>query len=62
MEDGKYITTKEDKAMHGIGLANLERILARHNGHSLIEYYDDVFIIVCMLMFEVDEPPKAGAL
>lgn len=49
-----FLTTKTDKANHGIGLKNVRKIVESHNGEMEINTYGDVFY-VCVLLY-ISEP------
>lgn len=44
-----YLSTKEDKGKHGIGLRNVERVVKKYNGNMEISDTDSVFDVKIML-------------
>ncbi len=46
LKDGKYFkTTKKPKQNHGLGLANIEKSLAKYNGEMIIDYTKTIFSV-----------------
>ena len=52
MENGKIITSKEDKVHHGIGLRSVNETLEKYNGMTKIETYENIFTITAALYLE----------
>lgn len=48
-EDGEYITTKEDKTLHGHGLNIIKKLAQKYDGEINIERQDHVFSIEMLL-------------
>ncbi|MCL2367096.1 MAG: GHKL domain-containing protein [Oscillospiraceae bacterium] len=46
---GKFLTSKADNVMHGIGLQSIKRIADKHFGHVTIATDNDVFTLNCAL-------------
>lgn len=46
---GKYETDKADKALHGIGLGNVRRIVEKYSGDMQIDYSEDTFTAVILI-------------
>lgn len=44
-DDNQFITTKEDKSNHGIGLQNIQFIVDKYNGFMEIDTSNNIFII-----------------
>ena len=44
-ENGKYLTTKDDKKIHGIGLESVKYILKKYDGNMKIESNDRTFCV-----------------
>lgn len=44
-ENGKYLTTKDDKKIHGIGLESVKYILKKYDGNIKIESDDRTFCV-----------------
>lgn len=51
-ENGKIITSKEDKINHGIGLRSVNEILDKYNGMTKIDTHDNIFTITVALYLE----------
>jgi signal transduction histidine kinase len=51
-QSGRFLTSKADSTMHGIGLQSIERIVNKHSGHFNITLEGDVFILSCALRNE----------
>ena len=49
MKNGKYETGKKDKAIHGIGLQNVEEAVSRYGGTLDIEYGDTEFGVIILV-------------
>ncbi|WP_458459512.1 ATP-binding protein [Pseudobutyrivibrio sp.] len=49
IEDGKILTTKEDKNFHGYGLKSIKTIVGRYNGVMDISADDGLFILSIMI-------------
>ena len=47
-----YLTTKENKNEHGLGLRIVENIINRHNGQMIIDDKDNYFKIK-VLLYEI---------
>lgn len=48
-ENGKFITTKEDKDNHGIGLKNIDKIVPRYNGTMSVDHSGNVFSVTVLM-------------
>ena len=44
-KDGSIQTRKQDKEMHGYGLANVKECVARNQGHMYIQTQEDEFVV-----------------
>ena len=51
-ENGKIVTSKEDKINHGIGLRSVNEILDKYNGMTKIDTHDNIFTITAALYLE----------
>ena len=51
-EEGKLLTTKEDKERHGIGLINIEKVLKKYDGTMDIDYEDNVFSVTILMYID----------
>ena len=51
-ENGKIVTSKEDKINHGIGLRSVNETLEKYNGMTKIETYENIFTITAALYLE----------
>lgn len=49
IKDGKYISRKENKALHGIGLKSVQNTVEKYNGIMEIETTQDIFCVTIML-------------
>ena len=49
-KNGKLLTIKEDKINHGIGLANIRKVIQKYNGSINLDFTDNVFV-VSLLMY-----------
>jgi sensor histidine kinase YesM len=47
--EGKIITTHEDKANHGIGLQSVKKVIQKYDGIMNIDHSDNIFSISLML-------------
>ena len=45
IEKGKYLTTKDDKNIHGIGLESVNYILKKYDSRIKIENKNDIFAV-----------------
>lgn len=52
VNQNKFLTTKKDKAEHGIGLRNVKKIVELYDGTLDISYEKDMFIVDVMLYTE----------
>ena len=43
MVDDRFITTKEDKDAHGLGVESVKRIVDKYNGNISFQYDDEHF-------------------
>ena len=49
LQDGEYITTKNDKSMHGIGIRNIIDAVIKNNGEYIIDNSDNEFsFVICI--------------
>lgn len=48
-KSGIFITSKENRDLHGIGLRNISTIVNAYNGHMSIKYNQEIFTLTCML-------------
>ena len=49
LKNGVYITTKEDKQMHGFGIRNIVDAVKRNNGEYVIDAGDNEFsFVICI--------------
>ncbi|NLG05641.1 MAG: GHKL domain-containing protein [Clostridia bacterium] len=48
-ENGRYITVKEDKSNHGIGLKNVDKIVPRYNGTMSVDHSGNVFSVTVLM-------------
>ena len=53
--DGRYITSKRDRELHGIGLAAVEQTVEKYHGQMEVESGGDVFRVELILY-----PPDEG--
>jgi len=51
-ENGKYITAKEDKSNHGIGLTNIRKVVAKYNGTMDVDHSGNVFSVTVLMYVE----------
>lgn len=51
--NGMYITTKDDKAMHGTGIRNILDAVKRNKGEYVIDFKEDRFIFIICLPFQI---------
>lgn len=49
IKDGKIITTKQDKFLHGIGLESIKILAQRYEGESFITYENHIFTLTIIL-------------
>ena len=54
-EDDTFLTTKEDKANHGIGLQSIKTVLAKYNGTIDISHNEKVFSVTLFMYIELSE-------
>lgn len=47
--DGKIVTTKEDKRLHGLGLETIQQLARKYNGNSFPTYQNHIFILKIIL-------------
>lgn len=47
--DGKIVTTKLDKLLHGFGLESIRQLAQKYDGHSSLEYQDYVVTLKVIL-------------
>ena len=52
MENGRFVTTKSDKANHGYGLQSMEMVAKKFDGAILTDVKDGVFSLNIMISFE----------
>lgn len=48
-QEEKWITTKEQKELHGIGLENVRRIIDENNGSMKVCHDNNIFVVTLML-------------
>ena len=48
-ENGKLVTTKEDKELHGHGLDNVKTVIKKYNGHMEVKVEDGNFVVELIL-------------
>jgi sensor histidine kinase YesM len=48
----RFLTSKDNSAMHGIGLQSIRRIIDKHSGHSNISVENGIFTLSCALKNE----------
>jgi len=48
-ENGRFITAKQDKSNHGIGLKNVGRIIPRYNGTMSVDYSGNIFSVTVLM-------------
>ena len=48
-ENGKLVTTKEEKELHGHGLENIKTVIKKYNGHMDIRVEDGYFNVELIL-------------
>ncbi len=46
MKDGKYITEKDNKAIHGLGLQSVKALVEKYDGELQCSHSEDVFSVV----------------
>lgn len=46
MKDGKYLTEKENKAIHGLGLQSVKALVEKYDGELQCSHSEDVFSVV----------------
>lgn len=51
-ENGKILTTNEDKENHGIGLENIKKVIQKYNGSMDIDYSDNLFSVSLLLYLD----------
>lgn len=49
LNNGKLITTKEEKALHGIGLANVTEVCEKYGGELSFSFENEIFVINILL-------------
>lgn len=49
IENGKIVTTKEDKWHHGLGLESIQTIAHRYDGESFTEYKNNIFTLTIIM-------------
>ena len=54
-EDDTFLTTKEDKANHGIGLQSIKAVLEKYNGSIDISHNEKVFSVTLFMYIELSE-------
>jgi hypothetical protein len=54
---GEYVTRKEDKKHHGIGLQSVKNLVKKHGGEIIISEENDIFK-VDIIMFDMIKPTK----
>lgn len=47
--NGKIVTTKQDKRLHGLGLASIQRLAQQYDGESFLDYQDGFFTLSVVL-------------
>jgi two-component system sensor histidine kinase AgrC len=50
--NGRFITTKEDKDNHGIGLDSIKKVILKYNGTISVDYSDKVFSVAILLYLD----------
>lgn len=53
MQNGKPITTKSDKQLHGFGLESIQHLALQYDGSSSTAYQNDEFVLTVMLKNQV---------
>lgn len=51
-ENGKFITTKEDKDNHGIGLESIKKVIYKYNGTMNVDYSGNIFSITLLMYMD----------
>lgn len=51
-ENGKLLTTDDDKDNHGIGLENIRKVIQKYNGTMDIDYSDNLFSVSLLLYLD----------
>ena len=51
-ENGKLLTTDEDKDNHGIGLQNIKKVIQKYNGSMNIDYSGNVFSVSLLIYLD----------
>lgn len=54
-DKNKLVTSKKDKNHHGIGVANIMRVVSKYNGNTEIRIEDQHFILDINLMLNISK-------
>ena len=49
VKNGHIVSTKEDRNEHGFGLKSIDRLVNKHGGNMLPEWYDNCFLFNCSI-------------
>lgn len=52
--DGEYVTRKENKEAHGIGITSVKNVVVQHNGNCSFEYDEDKQIFKAIVILPMD--------
>jgi len=52
IKDGRIATAKRDRSCHGIGLLNVDAVIRKHNGTSVLKCEDGWFYFAAMIPTE----------
>lgn len=52
IDDERFLTTKSDKGMHGLGLSNFKKTVEKYHGNTNIHYTDKIFSVEVILYLE----------
>lgn len=58
-ERGRFLTTKSDKSIHGIGLQNMKNVVEKYDG-SIDIHYDTLFHVNILLCEPIETTDKEG--
>lgn len=51
-KDGKFLTTKEDKEHHGIGLESIRKVVNKYDGTINLDYREGVFSVTILMYLD----------
>lgn len=58
-----YLTTKSDPVSHGVGLSNVQLVVQKYGGRTIINHSDHVFSVTAMMFYpaEGEDEQASGA-